>query len=121
LWHYQHFAPSLYPYAAPLALFYREGWRLVDLFFCLSGFVFFMNYESTINEGRISFKRFMLLRISRLYPLHLFTLILVTALQGVLFARTGAFRLYAENDLAHFIINLFMLQSEWLDGGFSFN
>lgn len=47
----------------------------VDFFFILSGFVMAFAYLKRIQAG-ISFRQFVLLRIGRLYPLHLFTLLI---------------------------------------------
>jgi peptidoglycan/LPS O-acetylase OafA/YrhL len=45
----------------------------VDFFFVLSGFVIFANYETRLVRG-FGIGRFMLLRLGRLYPLHVFIL-----------------------------------------------
>jgi peptidoglycan/LPS O-acetylase OafA/YrhL len=84
LWHWQHFffvGSRLGAYDASQAplyslafIFYDKGWLGVDLFFSLSGFVFFWLYSARISEGSISTGRFAWLRFSRLYPLHLLTL-----------------------------------------------
>lgn len=55
----------------------------MDLFFCLSGFVFFYLYARVIRDGRMNGDTFALLRFSRLYPLHVATSVLVAALQAV--------------------------------------
>ena len=49
----------------------------IPFFFMLSGFVIAFSYEKRIQEGGIKFKQFILLRLAgRLYPLHIFTLVL---------------------------------------------
>jgi peptidoglycan/LPS O-acetylase OafA/YrhL len=45
----------------------------VDFFFVLSGFVIFSAYGNRLEEG-FSFRRFLWLRLGRIYPLHIFTL-----------------------------------------------
>jgi peptidoglycan/LPS O-acetylase OafA/YrhL len=70
--------------------FVRNGYLAVDLFFLLSGFIMFHNYaDNIVNFDR--FKRFMLLRFFRVYPLHLAVLLTLVcmelarlAVQGVL-------------------------------------
>ncbi|UWU79804.1 acyltransferase [Bradyrhizobium huanghuaihaiense] len=52
-------------------------------------------------------------RLSRLYPLHIATLLLVAVLQPVYFAQHGFYFVYQNNDVPHFIAQLFMA-SDWL-------
>jgi len=55
--------------------FIKNGFLFVDFFFALSGFVIASSYQDKLlNDLPIS--RFMFLRIARLYPLHLFMLLL---------------------------------------------
>jgi peptidoglycan/LPS O-acetylase OafA/YrhL len=55
--------------------FFNNSYLFVDFFFILSGFVMAFAYANKINEG-MSFKKYLLLRLGRLYPLHIFTLLL---------------------------------------------
>jgi peptidoglycan/LPS O-acetylase OafA/YrhL len=116
VWHYQNFmigapdhravvmnAQPLYVLLAPL---YAYGDHGVELFWCISGFIFTWKYLDTINSGRVSFGRFIWLRFSRLYPLHFATLLIVAGLNGLYFARHGEFFIYPVNDLKHFLLNL---------------
>jgi len=50
--------------------FLRNCWLFVDFFFVLSGFVIAANYQQRLLEG-FGARRFLLLRLGRLYPLHL--------------------------------------------------
>jgi peptidoglycan/LPS O-acetylase OafA/YrhL len=75
-------ALPLYPY---LSAIYNDGVVVVDLFFLLSGFIFFWLYADRIATRRINFRKFMIFRISRLYPIHLVTLLSVAALQWLMF------------------------------------
>lgn len=99
LWHWGHFfydgrqpgalgAGDL-PWAGLLAPFYRSGWLMVDLFFALSGFIFFSLYAEAVADRRVSFRDFAVLRLSRLYPLHLVTLLVVALGQAWMVARHG--------------------------------
>ena len=47
----------------------RGSWLAVDLFFLLSGFVIAANYRHRLAAG-FGVRRFMLLRLGRIYPLH---------------------------------------------------
>jgi peptidoglycan/LPS O-acetylase OafA/YrhL len=124
IWHWQHFyamsgdwqpgwradSQPLFWLLKPL---YQQGWIAVDLFFALSGFVFFWLYSDAIREGRMHAARFALLRFSRLYPLHFATLIVVAVLQLLFFRATDSFFIFTANDWQHFIPSLFLTQ-QWL-------
>ena len=71
---------------AALAFFYSSGAAAVGLFFTLSGFVFFWLFAPPIREGLVGPWHFFVDRFSRLYPLHLLTLILV-AIGQLLYSR----------------------------------
>jgi peptidoglycan/LPS O-acetylase OafA/YrhL len=128
--HWQHFfykgttaaefVPERLPWAGALMPLYANGHRAVDLFFCLSGFIFYWLYSSQIAERRIGLKRFSALRFSRLYPLHLATLLLVAACQFFIHLRTGDYLIYPNNDATHFVTHLFFA-SNWIGGTASFN
>lgn len=123
-WHWQHFfalngiyqagwkhdAEPLYWLLRPL---YDEGWAAVDLFFPLSGFVFFWLYGEAIREKRLGAGDFALLRFSRLYPLHTATLLIAAVLQVAFHTRTGHWFVYQNNDWRHFFSSLLMAQ-QWL-------
>lgn len=123
LWHYQHFAyianaahdfsPERQPFYAQLAFFYRFGLYGVQVFWCISGFIFFWKYGATIAARGIGAGRFFLLRFSRLYPLHLATLLLVAALQAAYLGGHGYYFVYGDNSAASFVLQLGMA-SHWL-------
>ena len=116
VWHYQNFLigspghPDLVRGAQPLSFLlaplYAYGNSGVELFWCLSGFIFTWKYIEPIHAGAVSFARFIWLRFSRLYPLHFATLLLVAALNAFYFARHGEYFIYPVNDLKHFLLNL---------------
>jgi peptidoglycan/LPS O-acetylase OafA/YrhL len=59
-----------------------------------------------IRTGRLPFGQFVMLRFSRLYPLHLATLLIVAALQWLYDVQHGETFVYLVNDPAHFTMNL---------------
>jgi peptidoglycan/LPS O-acetylase OafA/YrhL len=59
-------------------LILKHTYVFVDYFFCLSGFVISMIYSEEISSNK-KLKRFWLKRFIRIYPLHLFVLILYLA------------------------------------------
>ena len=129
VWHYQHFFfignrlpsdfnPAELPFYAALFPLYEVGGRAVQLFFVLSGFVFFHRYEGSVRAWD-----FFTARFARLYPLHLATLIAVAAGQLIARSTLGQFIVYQCNDLPHFILNL-ALVAYWMprdDICYSFN
>jgi peptidoglycan/LPS O-acetylase OafA/YrhL len=65
--------------------------------------------------------KFFTLRFSRLYPLHLVTLLIVALLQTLYFDLRGYFFVYQNNDLPHFLMQLFMASDWSIVRGDSFN
>jgi len=125
VWHYQHFGGEgdLYPYrhAFFVEWLYEKGWLLVDLFFVLSGCVFTHRYLRPISERQVRPREFFILRVSRLYPLHVFTLLMVAGLQWYRMAHHRPALLYPMNDLYHFVLNLTFLQVSGLELGAQYN
>jgi peptidoglycan/LPS O-acetylase OafA/YrhL len=131
VFHYQHFAfvgdkqsnfvADAQPFYSTLSLFYNYGFYGVQIFWCISGFIFFWKYGALIPARKVSGYKFFVLRFSRLYPLHFATLLIVAVLQILYFTKTGAYFVYQYNDLYHFLLQLF-LASDWgFQHGESFN
>lgn len=131
VWHYQHFwyvgaepvgfersAQPLYPF---LKLFYESGVYGVQVFWMISGFIFFWKYLEKIGHGRVDGWTFFVLRVSRLYPLHLLTFIAVAALQVEYHRMTGRFHVYQANDAFHALLQLFMASNWGFQRADSFN
>jgi peptidoglycan/LPS O-acetylase OafA/YrhL len=122
LWHYNHFyvvghahqgfSMQAQPLYALLKPFYEAGWLGVQVFWALSGFIFFWKYAQPVAQGKVPVGRFVALRFSRLYPLHIVTLLLVAALAAWYRAAHGVDYVYAYNDVPHFVLQLF-LASDW--------
>lgn len=109
------------PFWDQFILIYKFGWLAVEFFFVLSGFIFFWKYGQLISDKAISLTKFAVLRLTRLYPLHVTTLFLVIPLQWMIYQKTGTTFFYANNDLYHLGLNLVLLNYGWFDSGFSFN
>ena len=130
VWHYQHFyrmagAPAFERAAQPLyrmlGIFYEYGQFGVQIFWGISGFIFFWKYTESVRDGSVDGRRFFWLRFSRLYPLHFLTLLLVAAMQPMHVALTGESFVYGGNDLANFLLQLGMA-TQWLSpADYSFN
>ena len=114
IYHYQHFFKPyssfssidilnnkfIQPFYTFLEIIYNYGNFGVPMFWAISGFVFafvYLNREKNING-----KKFFVNRFSRLYPLHLATLLIVTLLQIENYNSAGSFQIYQMNDLYHF-------------------
>ena len=131
VWHYQHFyyvggAPvgfsrEIQPWFEWLQPLYHHGFLGVQAFWCLSGFIFFWKYAEPVARSRVGGWRFAVLRFSRLYPLHLLTLLIVASLTAVYQQRMGTDYVYGHNDLKHFGLQLFMASDWGWQDGWSFN
>ena len=93
-------------------VFIANGHRFVDFFFVLSGFIIYLNYDNIVTFSEQ--KTFMYKRIWRLYPLHIFVLILFflfELLKAILFTY-GYFNkpAFSTNSLQSLIPNLLLLQ-----------
>lgn len=130
-WHWQHFFLSdptpeavdikKLPLYEWFFLFYDHGWLAIDLFFCLSGFVFYWQYSQSVAEGSTTPGKFAVLRLSRLYPLHFATLLLVAIGQFFVMRAQGTFFVYQYNDTKHFLLNRLFASSWGIEQGYSFN
>lgn len=121
IFHYQHFyeisgsvpfVPSEQPLRELLAPFYDYGVYGVQIFWGISGFIFFWKYGTAVQNRRITFGRFFWLRFSRLYPLHLLTLLLVATMQPAYAALAGKAFIYQNNSVSSFVAQL-ALATQW--------
>jgi len=124
LQHYQHFysiTPNVYqdnflriqqPFYEIIKPFYQFGSVAVQFFFILSGFIFFFMYKDMIFSKSISFKNFIILRLSRLYPLHLLTLFAMLFLQLLYNYLNDSYFIYEGNNFKNFVLN-FLLIHQW--------
>ena len=99
LQHYQHFYYTTsmnldvsfkynqLPLFEYISFGYKFGSVAVQFFFLLSGFIFFSFYKKKIAQRFINFKDFLILRISRLYPLHILTLLVMLILQKIYYLK----------------------------------
>ncbi|NLR62684.1 acyltransferase [Chitinophaga varians] len=109
------------PFYSALSLFYTHGMVSVDIFFQLSGFIFFWLYANAIASGKIDFRKFWIYRFSRLYPLHFATLLIVAVLQPLVWQTTGHYFVIQYNDAYHFLLNILFIQNWGFEVGPSFN
>jgi peptidoglycan/LPS O-acetylase OafA/YrhL len=121
-WHHKHFAyaagmpadfaKTQLPFYSLLFPFYEAGNFGVCVFWAISGFIFFWKYRDAISDRAIGGREFFVFRLSRLYPLHVVTLMLVASLQPIYHHLQGSFFIYSHNDIQNFVLQLFMA-SNW--------
>jgi peptidoglycan/LPS O-acetylase OafA/YrhL len=119
LYHYRgtaQFLPNLD--ITPHSYLISKGYLAVDMFFILSGFVMAHVYRRAFSEGvGEHYRSFLVARIARLYPLHIFILALfvlaATASQFMTGLATGSFDsipLMGPRSWGAILANIFMLQ-----------
>jgi peptidoglycan/LPS O-acetylase OafA/YrhL len=131
VWHYQHlsfaaipaipFVRDQQPFYGALRWLYEHGAYRVPTFWCISGFIFYWLYRESIPARTVNGRDFLVLRVSRLLPMHWLTLLLVALLQGVYHRQTGHFFIYTHNDLLHFVMQVFLVSDWGFQAGYSFN
>ncbi|WP_347338966.1 acyltransferase family protein [Bradyrhizobium frederickii] len=131
IYHYKHFLyladrPVAFtreqlPFYSALRLLYEHGHYGVQVFWCISGFIFFWKYKDLISERLLGPGKFFILRFSRLYPLHIVTLVLVLGLQTMYFSDHGFYFVYQENDFRHFLLQIFLASNWGFERADSFN
>lgn len=96
--------------------FIRQSWLMVDFFFVLSGFVIAMNYQHRLGnfEQLLSFQQ---RRFFRLYPLHVFMLLVFLGIEvskwlaESFMGLQGSSPSFSKNDLYSFLSHLALLQN----------
>jgi peptidoglycan/LPS O-acetylase OafA/YrhL len=131
VWHYQHFAfvadtasgltRDRLPLYGLLQPFYHAGLYGVWVFWCISGFIFFWKYREPIDNRSVGAWHFFVFRLSRLYPLHVATLLLVAVLQSIYFLLNDYFFVFQDNDLRHFLLQTVMASNWGFQHGNSFD
>jgi peptidoglycan/LPS O-acetylase OafA/YrhL len=133
LFHFQHFLylgpyddiePAMratFPMFPLLSFAYNNGYWAVQVFWVISGFIFYWRYAGLVSKGAVEFRGFAVRRFSRLYPLHLATLFTVAAGQYIYFSTHGQNFVYANNSTSAFAYHLFFASNWFQWQGLSFN
>ncbi len=91
-----------------------RGFYAVDLFFILSGFVLHLNYSHLFSSpNRESFQKFAAARFARVYPLHLFMMLvfLFNPLMIAMFSRQGLGQTDSRYNPIDYVLSLFLIQN----------
>ena len=128
--HYRHFAhldgmPPVLRNSVPLYgllwPFYEYGQYGVQVFWGISGYIFFWKYGAAIHSRAVAAREFFWLRLSRLYPLHIATLLAIIGLQTVHRQISGHNFIYPTDDPGLLIRQLFLATDWGTQAPFSFN
>ncbi|SFW12221.1 Peptidoglycan/LPS O-acetylase OafA/YrhL, contains acyltransferase and SGNH-hydrolase domains [Chitinophaga sancti] len=99
------------PLYSLFSILYHHAFYAVDLFFLLSGFIFFWFYAEKIAKGTINFNYFITYRFTRLYPVHVLSLLAIIPLQMWMVKQSGHTFIIQNNDYWHFLLNLLVIHS----------
>jgi len=124
IWHYQHFLVlsasdenilaqlrSELPLHALFLPAYKYGYWAVQVFWLISGFIFYRQYANSISRRTVSIGEFSVRRFSRLYPLHFATLLIVALGQTIYLSLHGTSLIYHNNTAVSFAYQLFFASS----------
>jgi len=103
--------------------FIANGYLFVDLFFILSGFVMTHAYQKKIAQG-FSFKNYFVLRLGRVYPLHLFMLLVwvpYILVKYYLYSKNFGGSEFLGSNWQSFLANLFLSHSFLFPSELSWN
>lgn len=97
-------------------LFAAGGSCSVSFFFILSGFVLAMVYGDKVLSGDVNYSRFLVKRLSKIYPIHLFCLIVWLIIKSI-----NNMSFFCMDKICHLIPNFLLLQSWIPDRGVYFS
>ena len=119
-WHYQQFSggggcvdstPACYLAQSPLHFLlypgYINGHYAVEAFWTISGFIFFRNYADRISRNMVTSYEFLINRFSRLYPLHLVTLLVTAVLQHAYISSHASAFIFPDVSAGSFVFQVF--------------
>ncbi|MBS1916550.1 MAG: acyltransferase [Bacteroidetes bacterium] len=106
---------------AQQTMFFEKSYLMVDLFFIMSGFIIFHVYRESFLDAikKENLKKFIVARFARIYPLHIFSLLLLVILV-IVFSPAGTYPNRIE-DPAAILTNVFLLQSYYIHNIFTWN
>lgn len=117
LFHYNIYLADAIPYTRPYT---QQFPYFVDLFFVISGIVITMVYADGVGDVR-RYCNFLSLRLARLYPLHLVTLLFYAAIGWLVLRGALAVLNPDRYDFHDFVPNLLLVHAWGFGDGFTFN
>lgn len=114
LFHFHGYSPL---YTNPLV---RNSYLFVDFFFVLSGFVIAWNYQSRL-QGWAGVRRFLILRLGRVYPLHVFMLLCFVAWETLRLLGHAEDTFTGPHAPGAVLSNLLLVQSMGVHDGLTWN
>lgn len=110
LYHFRDFFPPALRGTFTAAVAY--GYLAVDLFFILSGFIIYLNYHHMFETITLkSLKAFAIARLSRIYPLHLFTTLIYAIDIPLILYFSQARDLGERYEFGYFILNVLLVHN----------
>ncbi|MBV8091997.1 MAG: acyltransferase [Acetobacteraceae bacterium] len=112
-----HFSEQLrFVVPSPALIIIGRGYLAVDLFFVLSGFVIALNYAAMFEAATVEvYLRFLMLRLARIYPLHLFIMLLFLANPAAIALFSSSAHIGQRYDPIYFVASLFLVQNWGFD------
>lgn len=114
LFHFHGYSPL---YTSGLV---RNSYLFVDFFFVLSGFVIAWNYSDRLGDWA-GVRKFLILRLGRVYPLHLFMLLCFVAWETLRLLAHNEGTFTGPNSPSAVISNLLLIQSMGLHDSLTWN
>ncbi len=112
--HFSYYAlPQLGVLISSHSYFFANGYLSVDLFFILSGFIMTHVYLDRFKSGvtKSNYWAYLRARFARIYPLHLFTLLVLVALQSIELISSNPAAFTGKFNLTALFANLVLLQA----------
>ena len=110
---------QIHPNPGPIIRLFSGGYLWVDFFFILSGFILSHAYADDLGQQKISARFYYLKRLGRIYPVHLFTLLVFAGIPLLIPALD--ILEHKENGTRTFAHNIFLLHAWGFSPGPSFN
>ncbi len=106
---------------AQKTMFFEKSYLMVDLFFIMSGFIMLHVYKENFQDSisKITFKKFIVARFARIYPLHFFSLSLLIILV-LIFSPAGTYPNRIE-DPAAIPSNFLLLNAYYIHNIYTWN
>jgi len=106
------------PFNDFFSVLYDNGGESVRIFWMISGLILTHTY---INQAKVRGRNFLVARFARLYPVHVVSLLIVTLLQQISMSNFKKYEIYGDNDIYHFLLNIFFIQGWGFEKSYSFN